>query len=137
MSWGPKAILTSGGKVKGVELKRCMSCYNKAGAFAPVYDDKATKKIDADMVITAIGQRVDLSFMKDSKVKSTKRGTIETKDRSLATSVAGIFAGGDVARGQGTMIEAMADGKKAAVAIDCYLRTGELPPAPPAPILAD
>ena len=89
------------------------------------------------MVITAIGQRVDLSFMKDSKVKATKRGTIETADRSMATSVKGVFAGGDVARGQGTMIEAMADGKKAAVAIDCYLRGVDLPPAPPAPILAD
>jgi NADH-quinone oxidoreductase subunit F len=137
MSWGPKAVITSAGKVKGVELKRCVSCYNKAGAFAPVYDDKETKKIDADMVITAIGQRVDLSFMKDSKVKATKRGTIQTNDRSLATSVAGVFAGGDVARGQGTMIEAMADGKKAAVAIDCYLRKVDLPPPPPEPILAN
>ena len=140
MSWGPKAILTTGGKagkVKGVELKRCVTCYNKAGQFAPVYDEKKTKTIEADMVITAIGQRVDLSFMKESKVKATKRGTIETEDRSLATNVKGVFAGGDVARGQGTMIEAMADGKKAAVAIDCYLRGVDLPPAPPAPILAD
>jgi NADH-quinone oxidoreductase subunit F len=140
MSWGPKAILTTGGKaakVKGVELKRCVTCYNAVGQFAPVYDDKKTKSIEADMVITAIGQRVDLSFMKQSKVKATKRGTIETKDRSLATSVKGVFAGGDVARGQGTMIEAMADGKKAAIAIDCYLRGVDLPPAPPEPILAD
>jgi NADPH-dependent glutamate synthase beta subunit-like oxidoreductase/2,4-dienoyl-CoA reductase-like NADH-dependent reductase (Old Yellow Enzyme family) len=140
MSWGPKAILTTGGKgakVKGVELKRCVSCYNATGQFAPVYDDKKTKTIEADMVITAIGQRVDLSFMKESKVKATKRGTIETKDRSLATSVKGVFAGGDVARGQGLMIEAMADGKNAAIAIDCYLRGVDLPPAPPAPILAD
>jgi NADPH-dependent glutamate synthase beta subunit-like oxidoreductase/2,4-dienoyl-CoA reductase-like NADH-dependent reductase (Old Yellow Enzyme family) len=137
MSWGPSKIIVSGGKVKGVELKRCTSCYNKAGAFAPVYNDKETKKIDADMVITAIGQRVDLSFMKTSKVKATKRGTIDTAARSLATSVAGIYAGGDVARGQGTMIEAMADGRKAAIAIDCYLRGAELPPPPPEPILAD
>jgi NADPH-dependent glutamate synthase beta subunit-like oxidoreductase len=138
MSWGPKAIIAKAGKVGGVEMKRCVTCYNAAGQFAPVYDEKETKKIDVDMVITAIGQRVDLSFMKDSKVKATKRGTIETKDnRSLATSVKGIYAGGDVARGQGTMIEAMADGKKAAVAIDCYLRGVELPPPPPEPILAD
>jgi NADPH-dependent glutamate synthase beta subunit-like oxidoreductase/2,4-dienoyl-CoA reductase-like NADH-dependent reductase (Old Yellow Enzyme family) len=137
MSWGPKAILATDGKVKGVELKTCVTCYNAAGQFAPVYDEKKTKTIDADMVITAIGQRVDLSFMKDSKVKATKRGTIETADRSLATTVAGVYAGGDVARGQGTMIEAMADGKKAAIAIDCFLRGVDLPPAPPAPILAD
>ena len=137
MSWGPKQILTSGGKVKGVEMKRCTTCYNKAGAFSPVYDEKETKTIDADMVITAIGQRVDLTFMSDSKIKTTKRGTIAAADRSLATNVAGIYAGGDVARGQGTMIEAMADGKKAAVAIDCDLRGVDLPPAPPEPILAD
>jgi NADPH-dependent glutamate synthase beta subunit-like oxidoreductase len=137
MSWGPKSIITSGGKVKGVDLKRCVSCYTKTGAFAPVYNEKETKKIDADMVITAIGQRVDLSFMKDSKVKTTKRGTIGTAARSMATNVAGVFAGGDVARGQGLMIEAMADGKQAAIAIDCYLRKVELPPPPPEPILAD
>jgi NADPH-dependent glutamate synthase beta subunit-like oxidoreductase len=138
MSWGPKAIVAKAGKVSGVELKRCTSCYNKAGKFSPVYDEKETKKIDADMVITAIGQRVDLSFMKDSKVKASKRGTIDTKDdRSLATNVKAIFAGGEATRGQGTMIQAMADGKKVAVAIDCYLRGVDLPPAPPEPILAD
>jgi NADPH-dependent glutamate synthase beta subunit-like oxidoreductase/2,4-dienoyl-CoA reductase-like NADH-dependent reductase (Old Yellow Enzyme family) len=137
MSWGPAKIIATGGKVKGVELKRCTACYDKGGKFAPKYDEKETKKIDADMVITAIGQRVDLSFMADSKVKTTKRGTIETDDRSLATNVAGIYAGGDVSRGQGTMIAAMADAKKAAVAIDCYLSGNPLPPPPPEPIIAD
>ena len=37
----------------------------------------------------------------------------------------------------GLMIKAMADGREAAVAIDCYLQGNELPPAPPTPILAD
>ncbi len=137
MSWGPKKLVVSGGKIKGVELKQCVSCYNKAGAFAPVYDEKKTKTIDADMVITAIGQRVDLSFMGDSKVKTTRRGSIATAERSMATNVAGIYAGGDVARGQGLMIEAIADGKNAAVAIDCYLRGVDLPPEPPKATVAD
>ncbi len=137
MSWGPKEILVTGGKVSGVALKACTSCYNKVGAFAPAYDEKKTKKIDADMVITAIGQRVDLAFMSSSKVKSTKRGTIDVADRSQMTNVKGIFAGGDVTRGQGLMIEAIADGKKAAIAIDAYLQCTDLPPAPPTPILAD
>jgi NADPH-dependent glutamate synthase beta subunit-like oxidoreductase/2,4-dienoyl-CoA reductase-like NADH-dependent reductase (Old Yellow Enzyme family) len=137
MSWGPRKIITSGGKVKGVELKRCTSCYTKTGAFAPVYNEKETKTIDADMLITAIGQRVDLTFMGDSKVKTTKRGTINTAERSLATNVAGIYAGGDVTRGQGLMIEAIADGKNAAVAIDCYLLGVDLPPEPPKAAIAD
>jgi NADPH-dependent glutamate synthase beta subunit-like oxidoreductase len=75
--------------------------------------------------------------MADSKVKTTRRGTIDTVERSMATNVAGIYAGGDVARGQGLMIEAIADGKNAAVAIDCYLRGVDLPPEPPAATIAD
>jgi len=137
MSWGPAKVIASGGKVSGVELKRCTTCYDKNHKFAPKYNETETKKIDADMVITAIGQRVDLSFMDSSKVKTTKRGTIDTADRSLATNVKGIFAGGDVARGQGLIIEAIADGRKAATAIDCYLRGVELPPPPPEPIISD
>ncbi|MCJ7605319.1 MAG: FAD-dependent oxidoreductase, partial [Dehalococcoidales bacterium] len=135
-SWGPNQIITAGGKVKGVELKQCVTCYTKAGAFSPVYDEKKTKTIDADMVITAIGQRPDLGFLGD-KVKTTKRGTINADDYSMATNVAGVYAGGDVARGQGTMIEAIADGKKAAVAIDCYLSGAPLPPPVPQAVIAD
>ena len=90
------------------------------------------------MVITAIGQTPDLSFLPaGSKIKTTKRGTFDVDSRSLATNVAGIFAGGDVRRGAGLMIEAIADGRKAAVAIDCYLRGEDLPPEPPQPAVAD
>jgi len=72
-----------------------------------------------------------------SKIKTTKRGTFDTDSRSLATSVAGFYAGGDVRRGPATMIEAIADGRKAAMAIDYYLRGESLPPEPPEPAIAD
>ena len=55
---------------------------------------------------------------------------------AYATNVAGIFAGGDIL-GAGLMIKAMADGRKAAVAIDCYLQGKELPPELPEPYVAD
>jgi len=139
MSWGPKEIISAGGKVTGIVLKRCTQCYDKSGKFSPIYKEEETQKIDADMVITAIGQRPDLSFLPStSKIKVTKRGTFDIDARSLSTSVAGIYAGGDARRGAGTMIEAIADGKKAAVAIDCYLRNEALPPELTGePILAD
>ncbi len=137
-SWGIKQILTSGGKVSGVELMRCIACFDKKGNFNPSYDAKETKRVEADTVITAIGQSTDLSFLPTgSKLKTTKRGTFDVDSRSLATNIDGVFAGGDVRRGPATMIEAIADGKKAAVAIDCYLRGESLPPEPPEPILAD
>ena len=89
------------------------------------------------MVITAIGQASDLNFLAaGSKIKTTKRGTFEVDARSFATNVAGIFAGGDIL-GAGLMIKAMADGREAAKAIDCYLQGKELPPVPPQPYVAD
>ncbi len=136
-SWGPKQILTKAGKVSGLEFKSCTSCYDKSGKFAPKYDEGELKKVEADMVITAIGQTSDLNFLSaDSKIKTTRRGTFEVDARSFATNVAGIFAGGDIL-GAGLMIEAMADGRKAAVAIDCYLQGIELPAEPPQPAIAD
>ena len=96
-----------------------------------------TKKVDADMVITAIGQASNLNFLPaGSKIKTTKRGTFEVDARSFATNVPGIFAGGDIL-GAGLMIKAMADGREAAKAIDCYLQGKELPPVPPQPYVAD
>jgi NADPH-dependent glutamate synthase beta subunit-like oxidoreductase/2,4-dienoyl-CoA reductase-like NADH-dependent reductase (Old Yellow Enzyme family) len=137
MSWGPKQILSKGGKVSGVELKRCTSCYDKSGKFAPKYDEGETKTIEADMVITAIGQTSDLNFLAaDTKLKTTKRGTFEVDARGLATNVAGAFAAGDIL-GAGLMIEAMADGRQAATAIDCYLQGTELPAEGPEPYVAD
>ena len=135
--WGPMQIVTSGGKARGIALKRCTAVCDKSGKFAPCYSEKDTKNYDADMVITAIGQCTDLSFMPASKVKASKRDTIVADERSMATSVDGVYAGGDVRRGPATMIEAIADGKKAAVAIDCYLRGEELPPEPQAATIAD
>jgi NADH-quinone oxidoreductase subunit F len=137
MSWGPKEIIVKGGKVAGVELKRCTTCYDKSGKFAPKYDDKETKTIDCDMVITAIGQAVDSNFMAaDTKLKTAKRGTFEVDPRALATNVAGVFAAGDIL-GAGLMIKAMADGRQAAQAIDSYLQGVELPPAPAMGAIAD
>jgi len=137
MSWGPKEIIVKGGKVAGVELKRCTSCYDKSGKFAPKYDDEETKKVDADMVITAIGQAADLNFLSsESKLKTTKRGTFDVDPRGLATNIDGIFAAGDIL-GAGLMIKAMADGRQAAAAIDCYLKGVPLPPAEPKGAIAD
>jgi NADH-quinone oxidoreductase subunit F len=137
MSWGPKQILAKAGKVSGVELKRCTQCYDKNGKFAPKYNETETKTVECDMVITAIGQASDPNFVSsDGKLKTTKRGTFEVDAKSFATNVAGVFAGGDIL-GAGLMIKAMADGRKAATAIDCYLQGTELPPELPPPALAD
>jgi len=90
--------------------------------------------MEADMVITAVGQSPDLSFLPDdSKLQISLRGTIVTDENSLATNIPGVFAGGDVSSGPASVIEAIGDGKKAAAAIDCYLRGVPYPVPKPAP----
>ncbi len=79
--------------------------------------------IDVDTVIEAIGQssnKVLLNAWPD--LKTTKRGYIEADEEAGgATSIAGVYAGGDIVTGAATVILAMGAGKKAAEAIDEYL----------------
>lgn len=71
----------------------------------------------------AIGQQADLSFLKpEDNVELTPAGTIKVDPKTLATSSPGLFAGGDVAFGPRNLIEAVANGKQAALSVDDYLR---------------
>lgn len=83
--------------------------------------------VEADTLIAAIGQRSDFSFLgDDSPVRVTPRGTFEVDATTLATSVEGIFAGGDVVLGPASAVEAVAQGHEAAESIDRYLRGADL-----------
>ena len=75
---------------------------------------------EADMIIYAIGTNANPIIGQTSKLKLDKRGYIET-DESLATSMAGVYAGGDIVTGAATVIEAMGAGRKAARSIKAYL----------------
>ena len=77
----------------------------------------------ADSVVLAIGQQPDLSFLKpDDNVELTPAGVIKVDPKTLATSAPGLFAGGDVAFGPRNLIDAVANGKQAALSIDDHLR---------------
>lgn len=78
--------------------------------------------IEADMVILALGQRVDTSFLRNvSGIRLSDDGTIEV-DQSLMTGHPGVFAGGDMIPGEQTVTKATGHGKKAARHIEAYLR---------------
>jgi NADPH-dependent glutamate synthase beta subunit-like oxidoreductase len=127
LSWGPKGVLGSNGGVTGVELVRCSSVFDGKGRFNPSFDESVTKAIEADMVILAIGQAADLSFLgKDSGIKSAEGELIPADDITLETSVPGIFAGGDVVTGPKSVVDALAAGRKAAISIDRYIKGEEL-----------
>jgi NADH-quinone oxidoreductase subunit F len=77
--------------------------------------------IDADTVIPAVSQYADFPFIRADNIGTTSWGTFIVDDSSMMTSMEGVFAGGDVVRGPGAVVQAIADGKKASVAIDKYL----------------
>lgn len=126
---GMRRFLGEDGRVKAVELIGVSRTYDENGRFSPVYDESVVETIEADVVILAIGQRADLSFLKpENNVTLTPQGTIKIDLSTLATSSPGIFAGGDVAFGPRNIIEAIANGKLAARSIDNYLRAKNAQP---------
>jgi len=116
-SWGPSTILGKDGKVSGIELIKCISVFDKKRKFDPKFDNSKTKKIETDQVILAIGQSSDISCIQGI---DTKDGVISV-NKDMQTNIQGVFAGGEVARGPASVIEAIADGASAASAIDKYL----------------
>jgi NADPH-dependent glutamate synthase beta subunit-like oxidoreductase len=124
VSWGPKKVLDKGGKVTGIELVRCLSVFDKTGRFNPCYDEKTISRMEADTLIFAIGETSDLSFL--PKGIKTDPHHILADPATLETGLPGIFAAGVVVAGPGSVVEAIASGKKAAISIDRYLRGEDL-----------
>jgi formate dehydrogenase (NADP+) beta subunit len=118
---GPKRFL-GGGRLQQIELRHVTSVFAPDGRFAPAYDDGDVVSIEADACVLAIGQKADLSFLKpEDGVETTPGGAIKVDPKSLATTAKGVFAGGDVAFGPRNLIEAVANGKRAARSIHEFL----------------
>ena len=120
---GAKRFIGENGKVKAVEFMGVTRTYDENGRFNPIYDPDFSETFETDSVVLAIGQQADLSFIKpEDRVELTPQGTLKVDPHTLATSAPGLFAGGDVAFGPRNLIEAVANGKRAALSIDDYLR---------------
>ena len=117
-SWGPQRVLTTRGKVSGMELVRCTSVFDAGGRFNPSFDMGTTVTVDADCVLLAIGQVPDLRFA-DGLLQTDGTRIVVTEPGK--TSLPGVFAGGDVVTGPASVIGAIAAGRRAATAIDRYL----------------
>ncbi len=98
-----------------------LSAFDSGGRRKPKLKEGATFILEVDTVIPAVSQSADLPFVDRSKIELTKWDTFITQKGSHMTSMPGVFAGGDVARGSDVVITAIADGKQAAISIDKYL----------------
>lgn len=118
--WGPMEVVGQDGITSGLKVRRCLSVFDENGRFNPAFSDEE-KIIPCDSVILAIGQQADLSYL-DQKdgVQVTPRGILKINE-DLSTTAPGVFAGGDVAFGPRILVEAVANGHRAARSIHTYL----------------
>lgn len=91
-----------------------------SGRRRPVTIAGSEFEIETDQVVFAIGTNANPIIGQTSDLKLNKWGYIET-DSSLMTSMAGVFAGGDIVTGAATVIEAMGAGRRAANGMKAYL----------------
>jgi NADPH-dependent glutamate synthase beta subunit-like oxidoreductase/NADH:ubiquinone oxidoreductase subunit F (NADH-binding)/formate hydrogenlyase subunit 6/NADH:ubiquinone oxidoreductase subunit I len=122
-AWGPVAI----GEDGDVTFQHCDRVFDETGRFNPQFDGQRKLVLESDQVILAVGQGTDLTSIDGSGLEVT-RGFIVTDPKTLMTKVAGVFAGGDVAHGPRTAVEAIRSGKIAAYSIDAWLH-GSTPAA--------
>jgi NADPH-dependent glutamate synthase beta subunit-like oxidoreductase len=125
-SWGPKRFIEKGGKVAGIEFKRCTAVFDEKGAFNPCYDEKVLTAMETEGAIISIGQAGDLSFARSENVAVTKRGGLDADPLTLQTPLGWVFAGGDALYGPKSVVEAVACGKDAAESIHRYINGRDL-----------
>jgi formate dehydrogenase beta subunit len=120
----PVRIIAKEGKVVGVECIRMeLGEPDESGRRRPIPVKGSEFIIETDILIPAIGQAIDLSFLEEKDgVKTTKRSTISIQEGTFLTSHEGIFSAGDCVTGPDVLVRAAGHGKRAADKIDLFLR---------------
>jgi len=111
----------AGSNVRGMRCERMeLGEPDASGRRRPVPVPGSAFEFECDMVVFAIGTNANPILGQTSGLKLDKRGYIAT-DENLATSIAGVYAGGDIVTGAATVIQAMGAGRKAARGMKAYL----------------
>jgi formate dehydrogenase beta subunit len=127
---GPKAILGERGHVAALETLDVESVFDENRRFNPRFAAGSEKRVEADTIILAVGQQPDTACLAgDPEITIAPRGLVAIEPRTLATTMPGVYCGGDLAFGPRIVIEAVADGKRAALAIHESLGGGAVPRA--------
>jgi len=103
-----------------MELVRCTSVFDESGRFAPVCDESDKISVEADVIVMAVGYSTDLKFAEGVVNTSRVSLWLTMKARQPMYQVSSPVV--RFSRGAATVIESIADGKKAAIAIDAYLK---------------
>lgn len=122
----PQEIIAEDGRAVAIRCQKMrLGEPDSSGRRKPVPIEGAEELIPVDMIIAAIGQQVDVSDLPEIQIDKWK--CIGTDSNSLQTNLPGVFAGGDAVTGPGIAVEAIAQGKKAALAMHAYISGEEQP----------
>ena len=117
----PAEIIGENGKVTQIKLQVMeLGEPDASGRRSPVHVEGKFEILDADTVISAIGQRCNLQGFEELTL--TRKGTIEASENNCTTNLPGVFAAGDATnRGPSIAVRAIGEANDAAIAIDAYL----------------
>ncbi len=124
----PQEVLVQEGKVAGLRCLRMeLGEPDKSGRRRPVPIQGSEYDLEIDQLISAIGQRPDLSALEHVRdLGFSSRGTAETDPLTFATEREGVFAGGDLQTGPAQAIMAIAAGREAACSIERFLNGADM-----------
>jgi hypothetical protein len=121
----PNKVLGNG-HVTGLVIQRqALADFDNSGRRRPTPRQGDEFTLEVDVLVPAIGQTTDLAWMGSDGIETTKANTFVVKD-AFDTTRPGVFAAGDAVSGPATVIQAVAHGNFVAVAVDRWLKTGEL-----------
>jgi NADPH-dependent glutamate synthase beta subunit-like oxidoreductase len=119
--WGPKEVFSP----SNMSFVACTSVFDDKNGFQPTYDKSRSLEMEFDTLIWAVGQEVEPTLAAYLNKAFGCNGLIPVDEGTMqVTGRPGVFAGGDIVRGAGTVVEAVADGRRAAMAIDAWLEKG-------------
>ncbi len=125
--WGPKEVKLEDGKIKGLLCMKVKSVFDEQGRFRPTFYEEKEMFLEGDMVIEAIGQGADFSFIPKElfeKLEFTERRKVKV-DENGQTTIPKLFAGGDIVNLNLDAVTAIADAKIAAEGIDKLLSSNK------------
>jgi len=129
----PVRVLGKHGKVIGVEVQnQTLGDFDRSARRRPVPQEDSNFAIDADILVAAIGQAVELSWLDGSGIEANRNATL-VANGALATTRSGVFAAGDAVTGPATVVWGVAQGNRVALQVDHYLHTGKVEKIPVIP----
>jgi glutamate synthase (NADPH/NADH) small chain len=124
--WGPKEVKVEDERIKGLLCVKVKSVFDGQGRFSPTFYEEKQMFLDGDMIIEAIGQASDFSFLPKEifeKLEFTPQRKLKVDENGM-TSIPKVFAGGDIVNLNLDAVTAIADAKIAAEGIHRTLCNG-------------